>query len=195
MLHGQVQRILFPLLIVGLLPMSFLSEDLYFICAFFLLAGYMCFSVVNLDSLIRLAAHDNCSPLFLVGRGRVPIHLGTATGYALGLVILVTNTISNDALIFITMGLVVLLSVFVTFVPFEKDRFTEGYHDKSVDVHDTTGHWRARCIAVSKQYHLSARETEIFNMLAKGRGTEFIQNKLFICHTPSRPIHITSTRK
>jgi DNA-binding CsgD family transcriptional regulator/MFS family permease len=184
MLHGSFQKFLFPLLVIGLLPMPFTSGLPYGLCVFILIASYMCFSIVNYDSLIRLASHDGCSPLYLLGRGRTPLLLGTTIGYAIGLIVSSANGNGDDILVFISLSLTLLLAVFVSFVPFEKDRFTEEYRDKSNEVQDKTGRWRARCLVISGKFGLSARETEIFNLLAKGHGTEFIQNKLFIsAHT------------
>lgn len=184
MLHGSFQKFLFPLLVIGLLPMPFITGLPYYLCVFILVSCYICFNIVNFDSLIRLSSHDGCSPLYLLGRGRAPILAGVTVGYAIGLAVNYTHAISSDILVFISLSLIVLLAVFVSFVPFEKDRFTEEYRDKSNEIHDKTGRWRARCLAVSRKFGLSARETEIFNLLARGRGTEFIQNKLFIsAHT------------
>ena len=42
------------------------------------------------------------------------------------------------------------------------------------------GHWKACCATLAERYGLSPRETEVFYYLAKGRGIEHIQNKLFI---------------
>ena len=42
------------------------------------------------------------------------------------------------------------------------------------------GRWKTRCAEIASDSKLSARETEVFLLLAKGRGTEHIQNKLGI---------------
>lgn len=52
------------------------------------------------------------------------------------------------------------------------------------------GRWKMRCEAVARQYGLSARETEVFMLLAKGRGIEHIQGKLCISgHTVKSHIY------
>lgn len=42
------------------------------------------------------------------------------------------------------------------------------------------GRWKTSCALVAERAGLSNRETEVFILLAKGRGTEHIQNKLGI---------------
>lgn len=42
------------------------------------------------------------------------------------------------------------------------------------------GRWKTSCALVAERAGLSNRETEVFMLLAKGRGTEYIQNKLGI---------------
>ena len=42
------------------------------------------------------------------------------------------------------------------------------------------GRWKTSCALVVERAGLSNRETEVFMLLAKGRGTEHIQNKLGI---------------
>ena len=42
------------------------------------------------------------------------------------------------------------------------------------------GRWKTRCAEVAERAKLSARETEVFMLLAKGRGTERIRSKLGI---------------
>lgn len=42
------------------------------------------------------------------------------------------------------------------------------------------GRWKARCQAVARKHGLCARETEVFMLLAKGRGIEHIQGRLCI---------------
>lgn len=50
----------------------------------------------------------------------------------------------------------------------------------AVEEHSSKGRWRSSCESVAEAAGLSARETEVFMLLAKGRGIEHIQNKLCI---------------
>ena len=78
------------------------------------------------------------------------------------------------------LGLVVLLAVFITFAPVAPLATVPEPETEAEPERHEQGHWRARCAAVAREAGLSARETEVFMLLAKGRGIEHIQNKLYI---------------
>ena len=80
-------------------------------------------------------------------------------------------------------GLVVVLALFVTFAsvaPLAGRDADEPGEDEADGGEPSQGRWHVRCEAVARQAGLSARETEVFMLLAKGRGVEHIQNKLCI---------------
>ena len=54
MMHGKVQKILFPLLVIGLLPMPFVDPPLKTLCILVILVGYVWLTLANLDSLFCL---------------------------------------------------------------------------------------------------------------------------------------------
>ena len=78
----------------------------------------------------------------------------------------------------VALALVVLLAAFITFAPTREPVVEEQSEPESEEPHE--GHWKARCAAVARDAGLSVRETEVFFLLAKGRGIEHIQNKLCI---------------
>ena len=76
-----------------------------------------------------------------------------------------------------------MLALFVTFAsvsPLAGQENNSAVTPVSEEENATVGHWKQRCDTVARQAGLSARETEVFMLLAKGRGVEHIQNKLCI---------------
>lgn len=91
----------------------------------------------------------------------------------------------NDPLAFISLGLVVLLTMFVSVINFDKDQL-ESEREKPLPAatpgtaQPTRATWRESCERIAEECGLSAREIEVFNLLAKGRGSAYIQEKLYI---------------
>lgn len=183
MMHGKVQKILFPLLVIGLLPMPFVEPPLKTLCILVILIGYVWLSLVNLDSLFCLVKRFEVSPLYLTGRGFAPIVVGVAIGFAIGFLSARSHSMGSDILTWASLAMVILLSVFVTIVPFDKDQLAVEHHREAdlPEVHEQGGgRWKKSCETVVKRYGLSARETEVFNLIAKGWGSDYIQSKLYI---------------
>ena len=80
----------------------------------------------------------------------------------------------------------VLLTAFVTVINFDKDELESERHPAPGPAaapgtpQPTRASWRERCEALARENGLSAREIEVFNLLAKGRGSVYIQEKLYI---------------
>lgn len=121
---------------------------------------------------------------------------GLALGFALELLPSATGALDHAMLSIISLGLVVLLAVFVTFTQgrmtadqaatdaekiaqrIAAERMLE--EKLRAEEHPSKGRWKSSCESVAEAAGLSARETEVFMLLAKGRGIEHIRNKLCI---------------
>ena len=73
----------------------------------------------------------------------------------------------------------VVLAAFITFAPSRRPADDDDAAEAPEHEHEQ-GRWKARCTVVAREAKLSARETEVFFLMAKGRGIEHIQNKLCI---------------
>ena len=190
--HGRVQqstvlRMLFPVLVVALVPLSFLSSGgLLFAGCNLLILG--CFSFLVLVSIafeIKGAHERGASPLYFVGMSQTTLSGGIALGFALDLVPGLTGVFSPNVLSAVALALVIALAVLVTLT---QSRMVDAQAEADAAVAQARaiaeqaehGRWKMRCTEVAEQAKLSARETEVFMLLAKGRGTEHIQNKLGI---------------
>ena len=100
---------------------------------------------------------------------------------SVGYVAAFTNAVGNMHLVFTSLAFVVLMSVFVTTIDFDLDHLKDEHEDlENAHPHDDKGSWKRKCTVIAETHDLSAREIEVFLLLAKGRGTTYIQDKLYI---------------
>ncbi|MEG0620442.1 MAG: helix-turn-helix transcriptional regulator [Raoultibacter sp.] len=176
----EVMRVMFPVLVAALIPMSFLQGAAYMACNLLILSSYICFEIISLDSELWLASTYRASSFYAVAMAQSTLYLGLALGHAIGLFATITGVANYAMLSTAALVLVVVLAVFVTFAPLQPVPGNDKPTDAESDAQQEPGRWKTRCAAVAKDAGLSARETEVFFLLAKGRGIEHIQNKLFI---------------
>lgn len=174
----DVLRMVFPFLVISLVCMTLFTGVLYTVSNLLLLAGYLFLIVVSVSFEVQTSRVRNASPLFFVGMSQTALSGGMVIGFALGLLATVTGTTDFSVLSGIALGLVVLLAIFITFAP-KRTAAAPEEPVETADAHEQ-GHWKTRCTTVAQGAGLSARETEVFFLLAKGRGIEHIQNKLCI---------------
>lgn len=201
--QSNMLKMVFPFLVIALVPMSLMSDTVYALCNLLLLGAYVFLLLASIAFELQTAHARRASYLFFIGTSQTALSAGLAIGCALGLFASITGVVNYSVLSGIALGLVVLLAALVTFAPIEpgtlptaavadaavengNDSAKEscsGKVDKTDEPHDhehEQGHWKACCTTLAERYALSPRETEVFFYLAKGRGIEHIQNKLFI---------------
>ncbi|WP_180326758.1 helix-turn-helix transcriptional regulator [Raoultibacter phocaeensis] len=191
--QGNMLKMVFPFLVIALVPMSFMSDMVYALCNLLLMGAYVFLLLSSIAFELQTARARRASYLFFVGMSQTALSAGLAVGYGLGLLASGTGAVNLSVLSGIALGLVVLLAAFVTFAPIERPLMheavaPEAQGDAQQDEADTgdrdvdheQGHWKASCTALAERYGLSPRETEVFFYLAKGRGIEHIQNQLYI---------------
>ncbi len=176
-------RLLFPVLIVALIPMSFLQGVAAASCNLLLLGCYVFFEALGIELALDISRARNTSRLHLAGSSQACLYIGLLLGHAIGLAVTFSGVMDYAMLSMAALALVVLLAVIITFAPLsplagpaaaKRDEETPSNEDAA------GGTWQAHCERVAQEAGLSARETEVFMLLAKGRGIEHIQNKLCI---------------
>lgn len=197
--QSNMLRMVFPFLVIALVPMSFMSDVVYTLCNLLLLGAYVFVLLTSIAFELQTARNRKASYLFFIGTSQTALSGGLVIGYGLGFAASATGAINLSMLSGIALGLVVLLAAFVTFAPIEplihdpapvepapangasaaKTGESAAEAAERQAEHEK-GHWRACCAALAERYALSPRETEVFYYLAKGRGIEHIQNKLYI---------------
>lgn len=197
--QSNMLRMVFPFLVIALVPMSFMSDVVYTLCNLLLLGAYVFVLLTSIAFELQTARSRKASYLFFIGTSQTALSGGLVVGYGLGFAASATGAINLSMLSGIALGLVVLLAAFVTFAPIEplmhdpapaepapasgaaaaKTEESAAEAAERQAEHEK-GHWRACCATLAERYALSPRETEVFYYLAKGRGIEHIQNKLYI---------------
>ncbi len=177
-------QILFPVLIIALIPMSFLQGMPATVCNMLVFACFALFEVTGVYLMLFLAERHKASRLQLACTLQACLFAGLMVGHVIGVVATSSGVMNYSMLSAAALALVVVLAIMVTLFgigPVDRNGAVAGRKDAkdaaSVPEH---GRWRTRCETVAREYGLSARETEVFMLLAKGRGIEHIQGKLCI---------------
>lgn len=179
--HNGAFQMLFPVLIIALLPMSFLQGLPATICNLLVFACFSIFEITGIYMTLSLAERHKASRLHITCLLQACLFAGLLIGHIIGVVATSSGVMDYPMLSGAALTLVVILAIMVTL-------FSIGPIDpKNVNGRESApprereqGHWKARCQTVAQTYGLSARETEVFMLLAKGRGIEHIQSKLCI---------------
>ena len=179
-------KLLFPVLIIALIPMSFFQGWQYVACNLLLLGSYIMFDTIGVELAFSLAEKYEASVIDLVAGSQGHLLAGLMLGHVIGLAATFSGVMDYKMLSFAALALVAVLAIFVTFASVSPLVDPADSKAKEADAFDNAGQqrgegrWKTRCHAVARNAGLSARETEVFMLLAKGRGAEHIQNKLCI---------------
>ena len=174
-------QILFPVLIIALLPMSFLQGAPATVCNMLVFACFAIFEIAGIYLMLFLSERHKASRLQLACSLQACLFAGVLIGHLIGVVATSSGVMDYPMLSAAALALVVVLAIMVTlFGVGPVDRSGALAKRKDIEPNVEHGRWRARCEAVAREHGLSARETEVFMLLAKGRGIEHIQGKLCI---------------
>jgi DNA-binding CsgD family transcriptional regulator len=200
-------RLILPITAIGFLMISLLGIEEGAISIVFVMIGFTVFDILTLLVLSNASDRLNFSPYQVFGYGRFVHFLGLFIGTVL---VQFISGSSNLSTFFapISLIMVLLLILASTLVLTENEFFSQDFFSfdtqgdfvgagagagagaraggeqdgasQDADTEQNRAHWKARCEAVAKEYELSPREEEILVLLAKGRDTLYIQNKLVI---------------
>lgn len=176
-------QILFPVLIIALIPMSFLQGLPATICNLLVLGCYTLFEIIGIYLALFLASRYKASRLQLASNIQACLYLGLLAGHVIGVVATSSGVMDYAMISGAALGLVVVLAIMVTLFgigPLGRAQAQAKEEEAAPDTEPSQGRWKTRCQEVAQEYGLSARETEVFMLLAKGRGIEHIQGKLNI---------------
>lgn len=200
--QNGVFQIVFPALVIALVPMSFLQGTPVTFCNLLLLGCYAFFEMTGICVGLNLAREHHASCIILVASIQACLYAGLLIGHLVGLVAASSGVMDYATLFAVASGLVVVLAIMITIFglsPLRKRMAQESEVDseqtgtKAFDGSEAKheqGRFKTACKEVAHESGLSARETEVFMLLAKGRGIEHIQGKLYISgHTVKSHIY------
>ncbi|MDR0499736.1 MAG: helix-turn-helix transcriptional regulator [Coriobacteriales bacterium] len=176
--------ILIGAMVIGLLPLSSQGIIGFDISCAFLIFSFTCYDMLSFYRLLGLLRTERLSFLRYFALGR----FCNASGVALGGLVVVflqqANLLESTIFTFIVLLMLVALvclMLFLGYPPFHGEDHDENIDDNNNDSNTyDMGSWRHARQIICERSGLTSREREIFDLLAKGRDTVFISEKLFI---------------
>jgi DNA-binding CsgD family transcriptional regulator len=184
---------LFPgaslLVIAGFLALPINVFDGSTVANTLLTAGVGLFEVFILYVLVTIGQRNKANAIVVLAWGYSLNSLGTLVGANIGRL---TNWLDgNDpGMITVVSGLAVLLFVsylLIYFRGFSFDNTIEAIRpDDQLVVGDDTASLGAACAVLSSRHNLTARESEVLLLLARGRSSKVIQEELHISYNTAK---------
>lgn len=184
-LSSKMQLQLFlPLAALTVFPLSFLSGIWELIWLFLLFSVFMLSLVTNYSAISLCVRVFELSPIRVFSYGRAYNLLGIVLGFAFAAITTTFFPSGSIALILSFAALIFLFIIASAFILEDHYPVSSEVGDIDEDVVDITlsgrNLWEERCAAVAKRYGLSPRQTEVLQLLARGRNTSYIQETLTI---------------
>lgn len=201
---GIIQRSVFPLFVVGLLPWAMVHEGLAAITYALVFAGCAMFLAFAFDTHCFLSKEYSVPPLYPIVLGSRSFVKGLLAGSAMAIVVFFVSSIP-DLLQYAKLAMIAILAILVTLIREEPDR-TESAVGASA-VHDPideaaprkedeesgsrkAGAWKRSCSALASRYSLTTREAEILELALKAYSAEHIAETLCIsAHTAKTHVY------
>lgn len=189
--YNTTQRVVFPIMVLALLLIPFSDGIAEILCWSSLMAALTCYDMANMAILTKITHEYRLSSFLFIARNRVPIQIGMFCGWLLGFFFLGYCSVDADVMTMIALGMVVVLVVVTSTIPFDKSKIGSKLSGPiEIESGDNRGSWRRRCGEVGERYRLSPRQQDVLVYLAKGRNAEYIQKELTISsHTAKSHIY------
>jgi len=191
-------RLIAPYAAICLLPLAFIYNKYWLICCGALIGMSWLLDMVSWSEITEHTRISKTSPAFTIGFDRFGSLLGITIGYLLAYITFgnqITSTLAFPYIPSIIVGALILITMFVFdgHYPYQYDSSGDHKNGKLLlDPHDANnpGPWRSKCIAFSSEHRLTPREEEVLLLLAKGRDTSHIEERLVISsHTVKAHIY------
>ncbi len=201
---GVIQRSVFPVFVVGLLPWTMVSENLAAVTYALIFAGCAMFVAFAFDTHCFLSKEYSVPPLYPIVLGSRSFVKGLLAGSLAAIATFAVSAIP-DLLQYAKLAMIAILAVLVTFVREERDR-TEGSDAASAASSSSVesvsqkaddegasrraGAWKRSCAGLVEQYSLTSREAEILELALKAYSAEHIAETLCIsAHTAKTHVY------
>lgn len=184
-----VMQLCFLSVVAGYLLTSIGTHDYAEIAVMLLSAGTTVFDIVIWVVLVAVAAKNEYGSISLFGWGLAWSGIGTTVGATLGTW---SNTLAGDDTTTLAFSTATLLFVFVAFITVGLKRFSftetvemvtspvaEVPEERALQLSDESM-FETRCKRIAEESGLTARELEVFKMLARGRNREYIETALVV---------------
>lgn len=173
---SAVLRVLPLVMALGLVLLPFTDGPAQTACYFMIAFGFTAFDMLSLYQLSRLIKRNNLSVVRYFALGRFANGFGMACGWTVCTVLVAWVGTGNEVVTYVSIGFVLLLIVLLL--------FSGGLFDPAASASATGGDgrrpWRQCCEELCAEYGLSPRESEVFELLARGRDNHHICEVLYI---------------
>lgn len=178
-------RASFLLVIAGFLLLAVPFTEKHAVVNTLLMGGVGCFDILFWFVLISLGAKNPSGSLQVFAWGLAVNSFGVIIGANLGR--FANGYYGTDSPTVALLAVVsAFLFIFYAVVILRKFSFEEtiaGVHSEQAPVsHIEASLLDERCEEISEEYRLTAREKEVFNLLARGRNGRFIQDELVVSY-------------
>ncbi|MDR2197085.1 MAG: helix-turn-helix transcriptional regulator [Coriobacteriales bacterium] len=185
LLTSKMQLKLFlPLAALTVFPLSFVSGPLVGVFVFLIFLVFMLSLVTNYAAVSECSRIFELNPIRFFSYGRAYTIFGVLIGYLFASFAFGDFVVSHGGTILAFAGILFVFIIAATFI-------LEDHYPTSTEVGDdldtitkppanTRDYWDERCAVISREYGLSARQSEVLKLLAKGRNTGYIQKHLVI---------------
>lgn len=180
--------------LLGLMFLPFVSYELQCVCFVFLMVYILCEVLVIITAVIERARFEEVSPLWYVGE-LAYLFGGLAMGILMAW-ILHFEFLGSWSLIlccFITIIIVSLSQIIVSKVRYPTlELYDESTGSTSGSIRDTsvTGqrvkYWKQKLLQICREYNLSPRQSEVLEMLAKGRDINYLTTTFYISKSTAK---------
>jgi DNA-binding CsgD family transcriptional regulator len=183
-------KLFLPLAAVIVFPLSFATGVAEIILIFLLFSVFMFSLITNYSAISLCVCVFELSPLRVFAYGRAFNLLGILLGFFFAAFAFSEPLARENNTIFAFCVLILIFIFAATFIledhyPTSSDVGSSNEQTEAVETskHDS---WDERCKRVAQQHNLSPRQTEVFNLLAKGRNAAYIQEHLSISHCTTK---------
>ncbi|MDR2672730.1 MAG: helix-turn-helix transcriptional regulator [Coriobacteriales bacterium] len=187
-LSSKMQLKLFlPLAALTVFPLSFLDGTPKMIAVFFLFVVFMLSVVTNYSAISLCVRVFELSPIRVFAYGRAFNLLGVVFGYLFAAVAFSADLSRGEGTgtILAFSALMLLFIIASTFILEDRYPISSDVADDDMDAVPSIPKrdlWDERCAQIAEYYGLSSRQSEVLNLLSKGRNTVYVSEKLVISH-------------
>lgn len=151
-------------------------------------SGADCFSLLMYYLIARIGARNELSTIFMVALTVGSSWLGIAIGALLGQITSILASADPTIMLWVSV-IITFIFVAYNFIALRRFSFEETIegirpvtHVETEDVVDDSPTLDDRCEIIMEEYGLTNREGDVFKLLARGRTSSVIQEKLFLSH-------------
>lgn len=171
-----VFQILFPLMATGFLFMPFFGYDYRVIFISFSLFAFGAMSILMQIACLQKAESLRMDPLVVMGVFAGFVYTSMTLGFAAGHVLQGGEDFGFAHLLVLALVLVYGLSAVFFAIKFRWNESKPTKRGERIEAEDSL----SSCSVIAREAGLSARETEVFELIVKGRDLPYIADKLVV---------------